>query len=49
MILDFEKLKETNFIYRSLLAGELVAPENIEMIHNRTRDMEIPVLRDKKS
>ncbi len=49
MILDFEKLKETNFIYRSLLAGGLVAPENIEMIHNRTRDMEIPVLRDKKS
>jgi 2-polyprenyl-3-methyl-5-hydroxy-6-metoxy-1,4-benzoquinol methylase len=47
--LDFEKLKKTNTIYRSLLAGKLVSPENIEVIHHRTRDMEIPVLRDKKS
>ena len=49
MTLDFEKLKKTNTIYRSLLAGKLVSPENIEVIHHRTRDMEIPVLRDKKS
>jgi len=47
--LDFEKLKKTNAIYRSLLAGKLVSPENIEIVHHRTRDMEIPVLRDKKS
>ena len=49
MTLDFEKLKKTNAIYRSLLAGKLVSPENIEIVHHRTRDMEIPVLRDKKS
>ena len=49
MILDFKKLKETNAIYRSLLAGKMVSPENIEVIHHRTRDMRIPVLRDKKS
>jgi 2-polyprenyl-3-methyl-5-hydroxy-6-metoxy-1,4-benzoquinol methylase len=47
--LDLEKLKETNAIYRSLLAGKLVSPENIEVIHHRTRDMELPVLRDRKS
>jgi 2-polyprenyl-3-methyl-5-hydroxy-6-metoxy-1,4-benzoquinol methylase len=47
--LDLEKLKETNTIYRSLLAGKLVSPENIEVIHHRTRDMELLVLRDSKS
>ena len=48
-ILDLGKLKETNAIYRSFLAGKLVSPENIEVIHHRTRDMEIPVLRDRNS
>ena len=47
--LDFEKLEETNAIYRSLLAGKLVSPENIDIIHHRTRDKKLPVLRDRKS
>lgn len=49
MTLDFKNLKMTNAIYRSLLAGKLVSPETIEVVHHRTRDMEIPVLRDKRS
>jgi len=49
MRLNLKELNATNAIYRSLLAGKLVSPENIEVIHHRTRDMEIPVLRDSKT
>jgi len=49
MTLDMEKLYADNAIYRSLLDSKLVSPEDIEVIHHRTRDMEIPVLRDRKT
>ncbi len=49
MNLDLDKLYATNPIYRSLLDNKLLSPDRIEVIHHRTRDMEIPVLRDSET
>ena len=46
---DLEKLYATNSIYRSLVECNLVSPDCIEVIHHRTRDMEIPVLVDRQT
>ncbi|MBC8267414.1 MAG: class I SAM-dependent methyltransferase [Rhodospirillaceae bacterium] len=46
---DLENLYATNSIYRSLLDRKLVSTDCIEIIHHRTRDMEIPVLVDRQT
>jgi SAM-dependent methyltransferase len=49
MKLDLDNLYKTNSIYRSLVDRKLVSPSCIEVIHHRTRDMEIPVLVDRQT